>query len=118
VDEQRQNAYRFLLYQAMLEIRPLQYFSHRQWWGLSPVYWRRQFQRVRVAGALAEWLHNMAQFSGNGFQRFDEQRFWQEYERLCKQYPGFGLERYQDLFERKLVELRTGKWPNPDGHGD
>jgi len=32
VDEQRQNAYRFLLYWAMLDIRPLQYFLHRDVW--------------------------------------------------------------------------------------
>jgi len=114
VDEQRRNAYRFLLYQAMVDIRPLQYFLRPKWWAPNPLHWRRQFQRVRVAGAVAEWLHNMAWFAGYEFQGFDEQRFWREHERLCGRYPAGGFERYQDLFERRLVELRTGKWPNPE----
>ena len=114
MDEQRQNAYRFLLYWAMVEIRPLQYFLRWNWWDLNPLHWRHQLQRVAMAGALAEWLHNMARFAGYEFERFDEQRFWQDYKRLCDRYPDGGFERYQDLFGRRLVELRTGKWPNPE----
>ncbi len=114
MDENRQNAYRFLLYQAMLDIRPLRSFPHGRWCGLNPLRWRRQFRRVRLCGAVAEWLHNMAQYSGNGFERFDEERFWRDYERLCKRFAQMGVERYQDMFERRLVELETGKWPNPE----
>lgn len=120
MDENRQNAYRFLLYWATLDIRPLLSFPHWKWCGLNPSRWQRQFRRVRLCGAIAEWLHNMAQYSGNsfgsgnGFKQFDEQRFWREHERLCQHYPEAGMERYQDLFERRLTELQTGKWPNPD----
>lgn len=112
MDENRQNAYRFLLYQATLDIRPLSSFAGWRWELLNPVRWRWHLRRVRLAGEIAEWLHNMAEFSGNGFERFDEERFWREYERLRERFPFMGAGRYQDMFERRLVELQTGKWPN------
>ncbi len=72
MDEQRKNAYRYLLYRAMLDIRPLGWMNWgwvRAW---NPLYWRRERPRIRYAGAVADWLHNMAAFSSRDFEGFNE----------------------------------------------
>lgn len=70
---------------------------------LSPLEWRRQYRRSRVAGAVADWLHNLAQFSSLDFVHFDEQRFWKEHSHLCQRFPGEQLERYREIFDEHLA---------------
>src|SRR5262249_38304142 len=95
------SAYRYLLYRAMLDIRPIAWQSH----GLNPLAWTRGMRRVRELGELANWLHNMAYFSHRDFQNFDEQIFWSEFDRLRIRHPE--LARYRDHFEMALRKSET-----------
>jgi hypothetical protein len=110
MDEQRKHAYHYLLYWAMLEIRPLAWLR----WGWNPLSWRRESRRIRCAGATADWLHNLALFSSMNFEGFNEEWFWRDFEWLRSQYPDFGLERYHNLFERQLGQPRESATPGKD----
>lgn len=106
MDDHRKNAYRYLLYRAMLEIRPIAWVRWFHGWRvLNPLHWRWQFRRVRYAGSLADWLHNLALFSSLDFERFDEDWFWRDLEYLSKGYPNFEPTRYRVIFEGRLKEL-------------
>src|SRR3954463_16520372 len=101
MDEQRKHAYRWLLYWAMLDIRPLGWSGGSWCQKLNPYFWRSRSRRVRIAGAVAEWLHNLAIFSALDFARFDEERFWKDYQWMLDNNPRLGLERYRSEFERR-----------------
>ncbi|HEX7858758.1 MAG TPA: hypothetical protein VF773_00370 [Verrucomicrobiae bacterium] len=109
MDEHRNYAYRHLLYWAMLVIRPIAWLPNGGQW-FSPLFWRSHIRRVRALGELAEWLHNLAAFSKRDFADFDEQRFWDEFERLCAKHPDFQY--YRSLFQIALTESQTGRWPS------
>lgn len=97
-------AYRYLLYVAMLDIR-----NHCQSRGKesrNPFEWRRQYRRSRAAGAIADWLHNLAEISAAEFVGFDEQQFWKEHAGLCRRLPSEGFERYRQTFD----EIAAGKF--------
>jgi hypothetical protein len=104
MDEQRKRAYRYLLYNAMLEIRPIAWMPFGFFRCLNPFYWRSTSQRILRAGVIADWLHNLAHFSALDFERFDEEWFWREYSAFEGKYPAFRLSKYKDLFERILSE--------------
>ena len=101
MDEQRKHAYRWLLYWAMLDIRPLRWIGGGWRQRLNPFCWWSQSRQVRCAGAIAEWLHNLAIYSTLDFARFDEERFWRDYQWMLEKDPGAGLERYRTEFERR-----------------
>ena len=109
MDEHKKYAYRYLLYWAMLDIRPIRWMPHRGQW-FSPFFWRRHIRHVRALGDLAEWLHNMAAFSKRDFAGFEEQRFWDEFARLRAKHPGF--QHYWSVFQNALTESQTGRWPS------
>jgi hypothetical protein len=94
-------AYRHLLYVAMLAIRT--YCQSRGNPSRNVVEWYRQYQRSRVAGAIADWLHDLADYSSVEFNGFDEQRFWEEHTYLCTRFSGKRLERYREIFDLYLV---------------
>jgi hypothetical protein len=103
MDEQRKQAYRYLLYWAMLDMRPL-WWAGRGWRErLNPFCWWNRSRQARCAGAIAEWLHNLALFSVLDFTRFDEDRFWRDCQWIQNQNPGAGLERYRAEFERRAA---------------
>jgi len=103
LDEQREKAYRWLLYQATLEIRPRRLTATRWLDRLNPFQWIHLVQQARAAGALADWLHNLAMYSALDFRDFDEDRFWKDYEWFAKQGHEANLKRYREDFERNLV---------------
>jgi hypothetical protein len=94
------HAYRWLLYRAMLDIRQLQWIGGDWRQRLNPLNWGRFWKQVRMSGGIAEWLHNLAVFSAINFTRFDEHRFWQDYQWLLSKFPRAGLECYRTEFER------------------
>jgi hypothetical protein len=98
MDERRKRAYRYLLYRAMLDIRPIAWLRLR-----NPPRWPDEVRRIRQAGALADWLHNLALFSSLDFTRFDEECSWKDGQSLKARYPGLDPERYHRLFEEQLV---------------
>ena len=101
MSDQVKAAYRHLLYVAMLAIRIRCQSRGRP--SRNPWEWRNQYQHSRVAGATADWLHNLAHFSSLDFVRFDEQRFWHEHADLCHRLPDEGLERYRQIFDEYLA---------------
>lgn len=102
MNDETKAAYRRLLYLAMVDIRNLCQSRGGASW--NPLEWRRQNRRGRVAGALADWLHNLAHFSARNFERFDEQWFWAEHSRLCQRFPSQKLESFRDQYDADQTE--------------
>ena len=82
MDDLRKAAYRNLLYRAMLDIRPIAWMDFR-----NPLCWRHNLARVRAAGEIANWLHNLASFAASDFDHFSEEWFWRDYEELLRRRP-------------------------------
>jgi hypothetical protein len=93
----------------MLDIRPLQWAGRGWRQRLNPLCWWSSSRRVRTAGAIAEWLHNLALYSALDFDGFNEEWFWQGYQWLLGQYPEAGLERYRAEFERRASAGQTAE---------
>jgi len=101
--EDRKNAYRLLLYEALLQIRALcQSRGGRQW---NPVKIHRQYVRSVDAGAIADWLHNLGQFAANDFVDFSEVAFWRAYYSYARSYHRIARYDYRDSFDRQLARL-------------
>ncbi len=101
------SAYRNLLYWAMLDIRNL--CQSRGPESRNPLKTWRQYRDSRLAGALADWLHNLAQHAATDFNRFDTEWFWREYDGLRKDYqqlgPGQWMD-YRDRYDKQLAEFQ------------
>jgi hypothetical protein len=104
MDEHRQWAYRRLLYWAMLDMRGhipgAPYYRERFW---SPRFWLQLRRRHYYNLTIAEWLHNLASFAADSFERFDEKQFWNEYDRVVERYPEAGRYDYRRWFEAEVV---------------
>jgi hypothetical protein len=100
MDDMRQAAYRHLLYVAMIDFR--NYSQPRARVSYNPIVWYRHYHQSRIAGAVADWLHNLANVSSKLQHGFAEESFWNEHTMLCQRYPHANLERYREAFERYL----------------
>jgi hypothetical protein len=119
VDEQRTLAYRRLLYCAMLQIRGLEGFGWRRRDRRNPFYWRRQVRWVQYAGAIANWLHNLAHYSSVNFQGFNEEWFWRDFESLQTRYPEFKSEYFRTEFDRYAApQLEASSSAEQDAQAD
>jgi len=102
-------AYRNLLYWAMLDIRIL--CQSRGRISRNPIEIWRQYRQSRLAGALADWLHNLAQHAATDFSSFDTEWFWREYNGLCKDYEQLGPGQWMDYkkrYEKHLSQIKGG----------
>ena len=72
MNDRRKKAYRYLLYHAMLDIRSIGWIEFTGLRILNPFFWQTTFQRMRRAGFIADWLHNLALFAALDFRDFDE----------------------------------------------
>lgn len=95
----------------MLDIRTIHWLGWRSWRTWIPPFRRREVRRIRYAGAVADWLHNLAFFSARDFQGFEELWFWRDFERVRSQFPEFGLESYRQEFERHAISTSAS---NPE----
>ena len=103
MDEQRKKAYRYLLYDAMLDIRGIEWVNYRPLRLANPFTLRKELRRASRAGAVADWLHNLAMFAADDFDGFREDWFWQHYERMVERHGDrWG---YRGQFDRRLEEL-------------
>ena len=100
MDEHRKNAYRSLLYKATLQIRPLAWRT-RTWW--NPFSTRRVLRQAKLAGALADAIHNLGFFAAHNFERFDEEQFWDEMQAVKDRYSEFQVDEYRSYFEMFLA---------------
>ena len=103
MDTERKQAFRYLLHWAFVDIRTI------EWNGTFllgnrpvslPVWLGRSVRKARRAGAVADWMHNLAIYSAVDFEGFDEGMFWREYDRLVQRYPE--LSHYKETFDRCL----------------
>jgi hypothetical protein len=99
LSDAEKRAYRYLLYMATIEIRSL--CQSRGSASHNPIAIWRQYHRSRAAGAVADWLHNLAQSSADDFAGFDPKWFWKEYAGLKLRYPPM-LYDYRKVFEKEL----------------
>jgi len=102
MDEQRKNAYRQLLYSAMLDIRICCPFHGDL--SADPVVWRNQYVRSRIAGAIADWLHNLAHQASCDFAGFTEEEFWQEHADFCHLFSDGSFDVYRKRFDQYLSD--------------
>src|SRR4051794_41913982 len=100
--ERRKQAYREILYWAILHLRRLAWIGPTRFQSWNPWFWRRVFHRIRYCGRVADWLHNLAQFSALDFDNFDEDWFWREWENLAERYPD--LSEFRSHFDRVIAE--------------
>jgi hypothetical protein len=71
---------------------------------INPIQlWQRR-KRIAFAHEIAEWLHNLAQFSSLGFEQFDEGRFWKDYAAFRGKYPSG---KHQSLLDRTIHALQA-----------
>ena len=104
MEERQIRAYRRLLYWAMLDIRMLCQSRGRRL--LSPLEWRRQYDRSRTAGAIADWLHNLALYASGTLEEFNCNHFWKEYDGVCATHAKYvGAERIFDYRKRFMQAL-------------
>ncbi|WP_201977400.1 hypothetical protein [Hymenobacter rubidus] len=95
--EERKKLYRELLYWAMIDMR-----SHAP--GNSHFWnWRRQARILTFISAITNWLHNVAHFSSFDFEGFEEEPFWQEYQRFRREFPPSN---WAPFTETVIVELQ------------
>jgi hypothetical protein len=102
MDENRKQAYSFLLSAALLHLKwDLVAF----WTGLS--LWRPwrllyESRRIRRAAHRAVAFHNLAIFVTYDFSGFREDMFWKEIEEFRKRFPNDWAD-YRKMFDRKLA---------------
>lgn len=109
LSEVEKRAYRSLLYYAMLDIRRLCRSGVPA--SKNPFQIWRQYHRSRLAGALADWLHNLALHSAEGLTKFNAEWFWDDFEVLRRRYPQFRAGQswnykklYLSLLQREVLE--------------
>ena len=103
MDENRKSLFREILYWGLVEIRLA---TSPRGFTINPVALWQRHKRIGFAHELAEWLHNLAQFSSLDFERFDESRFWEDYNVFRLKYPS---DKYQSSFDRTIDELQIVK---------
>ncbi len=103
--EHEKAAYRYLLFCAMICIRSCCSSVETR----SPVKLWRQYQYSRIAGSLANWLHNLGRYSMGDFRGFSMERFWQDYERQRQRFPQSGPYSFPDfrgMYDEHLARLK------------
>ena len=95
----RQEAYRHLLYVALIDLRSGQWGW--PWW--SPRSWcgaRRELHRVK---AMAHCFRNLADFSVREFEGFEEEAFWRDIDSVGKTFGPASVERYRRVCDAYLA---------------
>lgn len=98
MDERRQRAYRTLLSAGLLHLK----WDLACWLGQKSMWVTGDQRRAARRSSLrARAFHNLAIFAENGFENFDEHRFWRDIEQLQADCPN-SIGNYKVLFERCL----------------
>lgn len=98
MDEKRKSEYRYLLYRGLLDIRASFVVFH--WW--NPVTWFRAHSTLKRVNDFADALHNLAAYSSQDFDRFDEAAFWRDYATYRKRHPEDKIPDYKHLFDDRM----------------
>lgn len=117
--EDRKKAYRFLIAHAMCSFRTLYgngpdvgYYRQRGFWGLfrrytpKPQMSLEEYERrLNAVYVLADAFHNIAIFSVDDFDGFDEERFWRDVAAASQDYDFYT--EYQKRFQAALAQFRV-----------
>lgn len=110
MDSAQKYAYRYLIYQGTLCIRPIAHVGGEWWERWNIVYWIRHRKQICSAGQVANWLHNLALFSAIDFEGLMKTRFgqgWSGCEALFLQMTsGASATVFYAVFE-----FNEGRWP-------
>lgn len=104
MDTLRKEAYRHLVYVAMLDMRSSP--PSPRWWSLRR--WRQIFQETCRVKQLADAFHNIARYSAHDFEHFDENRFWKDLDCTVRESQGRVNFDYREIFSDYLDGK---KWP-------
>ena len=98
-----------MLYEAMLMLRADPAWPVWGWRRLSWFAWRRARYQAVLRATIADWLHNLADYSARDFKGFSESAFWHEGQQLRRRFPE--LDRLKRHYDCKLAQIRSGEWP-------
>ncbi len=107
MEKARAKAYRYIIYSGLLDIRGLTWYAWDKKEKWNPFFLFCAVYKIRAKGAIAEWLHNLGQFSANDFVRFDEDWFWKEYDQMKIKYRKYWHADYHKIFESQLSEFKN-----------
>jgi hypothetical protein len=94
MDNKRKQAYLYLLYRVLLEIRSAASFAYGGIWWLSPYVWKNAARRLCHVWILANAYHNLAAYAARDFDGFNEELFWRDVG-----------EHHRETFNQRLAEL-------------
>jgi hypothetical protein len=99
MEPHRKRAYRYLLYQFLLDIRTTPTPD-----SAAHLTDHQCRSHVNYAGAVAYLLHNFALFAANDFVDFDEAAFWRSIEHFSQAMPRLSLMHFKKVFDFALSE--------------
>jgi len=97
MDDNRKNAYRYLLYHFLLEIRTIPTPDQ------PPFSLEQLEKRSYYAGAVAYRLHNFALAVASDFTGFCEEDFWAGLRHFSASNPKIDLSHYRKVFDQQLA---------------
>lgn len=107
LDDREKRSYRWLIYEAMLDIRIVGWNLdfQRVTWNIGRR--RQSLHRVQYVVFLSHWLHNLAAFSAVDFVGFSPPWFWEDYRRFRERYEAVSpyeihCRDYKNVFQREL----------------
>ncbi|RPD49990.1 hypothetical protein DNI29_04125 [Hymenobacter sediminis] len=106
--ENQKDAYRYLLYHFLIEIRTIPVPNQPQQNDNKRIAFHSYY-----AGSIAYQLHNLALAAATDFVGFDELNFWNGLQQFSANNPSINLDHYQRIFNSRLAELGCSSYP-PD----
>jgi hypothetical protein len=103
MDTARKFAYRQLMYLAMNDIRSISGLVDPPDRLLNPATSKDALAWIVRAGDIANWLENLAGFSSDEFEGFDEDRFWREHAKVSDSFPDVAA--YRGFFEQRVKDF-------------
>jgi hypothetical protein len=100
MEENKKNAYRYLLYHFLLEIRTVPTPAQSRTESPTELTYHSYY-----AGAVAYQLHNLALAASTNFESFDEKLFWSGLKIFSINNPMIDLTHYHKVFDIRLAEL-------------
>ncbi|TGD81286.1 hypothetical protein [Hymenobacter wooponensis] len=99
MNDNRKNAYRYLLYYFLLTIRTTPVAT-------QPVWNQQQLlSHSYYAGSVAYLLHTLALAAATDFEHFDENAFWSSLSQFSINNPAINLGDYPTVCTTRLAEL-------------
>jgi hypothetical protein len=99
MEPHRKRAYRYLLYQFLIDIRTTPTADNT-----AHLTEQQCRNHLNYAGGVAYLLHNFALAAADEFIGFDEEAFWQMVENFSQKFPKMSILHFKKVFEMALAE--------------